>query len=134
MKLCSVAQVEGFYYRPRIDKALLERHKEGLIISSACLGGEICQKIMAGDIEGAEAAALWYKDLVGEDYYLEVMKHPTTNPLLRADVYDRQVRCNAEILRIGKKLGIKVIATNDVHFLNEEDAEAYDILNLFADE
>lgn len=57
MKLCSVAQVEGFYYRPRIDKALLERHKEGLIISSACLGGEICQKIMAGDIEGAEAAA-----------------------------------------------------------------------------
>ena len=128
VKLCSVAQVEGFYYRPRIDKALLERHKEGLIISSACLGGEICQKIMAGDIEGAEAAALWYKDLVGEDYYLEVMKHPTTNPLLRADVYDRQVRCNAEILRIGKKLGIKVIATNDVHFLNEEDAEAHDIL------
>lgn len=99
-----------------------------MIISSACLGGEICQKIMAGDIEGAEAAALWYKDLVGEDYYLEVMKHPTTNPLLRADVYDRQVRCNAEILRIGKKLGIKVIATNDVHFLNEEDAEAHDIL------
>ena len=127
VKLCSVAQVEGFYYRPRIDKALLEKHKEGLIISSACLGGEICQKIMAEDIEGAEAAALWYKDLVGEDYYLEVMKHPTTNPLLKTDVYDRQIRCNAEILRMGKKLGIKVIATNDVHFLNEEDAEAHDL-------
>lgn len=76
IKLCSAAFVDGYYYRPRIDKALLEKHHEGLIISSACLGGEICQKIMAGDIEGAEAAALWYKNLVGEDYYLEVMRHP----------------------------------------------------------
>ena len=128
VKLCSAAYVDGMYYRPRIDKALLEKHHEGLIISSACLGGEICQKIMAGDIEGAEAAALWYKNLVGEDYYLEVMRHPAEDAKERAEVYDNQVKCNAEILRMGKKLGIKVIATNDVHFLNEEDAEAHDLL------
>lgn len=128
VKLCSAAYVDGFYYRPRIDKALLEKHHDGLIISSACLGGEICQKIMAGDIEGAETAALWYKNLVGEDYYLEVMRHPTTDAALRIDVYNNQVKCNAEILRIGEKLGIKVIATNDVHFLNAEDAEAHDML------
>jgi len=128
IKLCSVAFVDGYYYRPRIDKALLEKHHEGLIISSAWLGGEICQKIMAGDIEGAEAAALWYKNLVGEDYYLEVMRHPAESAKERAEVYDNQVRCNAEILRMGEKLGIKVIATNDVHFLNAEDAEAHDLL------
>ena len=128
IKLCSVAFVDGYYYRPRIDKALLEKHHEGLIISSACLGGEICQKIMAGDIEGAEAAALWYKNLVGEDYYLEVMRHPAAAAKERAEVYENQVKCNAEIMRIGEKLGIKVIATNDVHFLNEEDAEAHDLL------
>lgn len=128
IKLCSVAFVEGYYYRPRIDKALLEKYHEGLIISSACLGGEICQKIMAGDIEGAEAAALWYKNLVGEDYYLEVMRHPAAAAKERAEVYDNQVKCNAVILRMGEKLGIKVIATNDVHFLNEEDAEAHDLL------
>ena len=76
VKLCSVAWVDGHYYRPRIDKALLEKHHEGLIVSSACLAGEICRKIKDGDIEGAEAAALWYKNLLGEDYYLEVMRHP----------------------------------------------------------
>ena len=128
VKLCSVAYVDGYYYRPRIDKALLEKHSEGLIVSSACLGGEICQKIMAGNIEGAEAAAMWYKGIFGEDYYLEVMRHPAEAEKERREVYDNQVKCNAEILRMGKKLGIKVIATNDVHFLNAEDAEAHDLL------
>ncbi|WP_018337752.1 DNA polymerase III subunit alpha [Butyricimonas synergistica] len=128
VKLCSAAFVDGYYYRPRIDKALLEKYHEGLIISSACLGGEICQKIMAGDIEGADQAALWYKNLLGEDYYLEVMRHPAEAAKERAEVYENQVKCNAEILRMGERLGIKVIATNDVHFLNEEDAEAHDLL------
>lgn len=127
-KLCSLAYIDGFYYRPRIDKAALEKHHEGLIISSACLGGEICQKIMAGNIEGAEAAALWYKNLFGEDYYLEVMQHPSGDPKQDADIYNNQILCNKEILRIGAKLDIKVIATNDVHFLNPEDAEAHDLL------
>jgi len=128
VQLCSAAFVDGYYYRPRIDKAILEKHHEGLIVSSACLGGEICQKIMAGDIEGADKAALWYKNLLGEDYYLEVMRHPAASAKERAEVYENQVKCNAEILRMGERLGIKVIATNDVHFLNEEDAEAHDLL------
>ena len=128
VQLCSVAFIDGFYYRPRIDKALLEKHHEGLIVSSACLGGEISQKIMAGNIAGAEAAAKWYKDLFGEDYYLEVMRHPATDPKLRTEVYENQELCIKHILQIGEKLGIKVIATNDVHFLNEEDAEAHDML------
>ena len=128
VKLCSAAFVDGYYYRPRIDKELLEKHHEGLIISSACLGGEIDQKIMAGNIEGAEAAAQWYKDLLGEDYYLEVMRHPADDPRQRAEIYDNQQLCIQEKIKIARKLNIKLIATNDVHFLNEEDAEAHDLL------
>ena len=128
VKLCSPAVCDGFYYRPRIDKTQLEKHHEGLIISSACLGGEIDQKIMAGDLEGAEKAALWYKNLFGEDYYLEVMRHPAADPKQRAEIYDNQQRCIQEKIKIARKLNIKLIATNDVHFLNEEDAEAHDLL------
>ena len=128
VKLCSTAFCDGFYYRPRIDKTQLEKHHEGLIISSACLGGEIDQKIMAGDLEGAEKAALWYKNLFGEDYYLEVMRHPAVDPKQRAEIYDNQQRCIQEKIKIARKLNIKLIATNDVHFLNEEDAEAHDLL------
>ncbi len=128
VKLTSAAFVEGYYYRPRIDKELLEKHHEGLIVSSACLGGEIDQKIMAGDLEGAEKAALWYKNLFGEDYYLEVMRHPAEDPKQRADVYDREQECIREKIKMAKKLGIKLLATNDVHFLNAEDAEAHDLL------
>ena len=128
VKLTSAAYVDGYYYRPRIDKELLKQYHEGLIVSSACLGGEIDQKIMAGDLAGAEAAALWYKDLFGEDYYLEVMRHPAEDPKQRAEVYDNQERCIKEKVKMAKKLGIKLLATNDVHFLNAEDAEAHDLL------
>ena len=128
MQLCSIAHTEGFYYRPRVDKSLLERYREGLIASSACLAGEICQKIISGDIEGAEETARWYRGIFGEDYYLEVMRHPSGNPEMDRDVYLRQQACIPAILDIGARLGIKVIATNDVHFLNEEDAEAHDVL------
>ena len=128
VKLVSAAHVEGFYYRPRIDKELLQQYHEGLIVSSACLGGEIDQKIMSGNLEGAEAAAKWYQDLFGEDYYLEVMRHPAADPKLRAEVYDQEQLCIQEKIKIAKKLGIKLLATNDVHFLNEEDAEAHDLL------
>ena len=99
-----------------------------MIISSACLGGEIDQKIMARDLAGAEAAAQWYKDLLGEDYYLEVMRHPAADPRQRAEIYDNQQLCIQEKIKIAQKLGIKLIATNDVHFLNAEDAEAHDLL------
>ena len=83
---------------------------------------------MAGDLEGAEKAAQWYKDLLGDDYYLEVMRHPTTDPKQRAEIYDNQELCIREKRKIAQKLNIKIIATNDVHFLNAEDAEAHDLL------
>ena len=83
---------------------------------------------MAGDLEGAGKAALWYKNLFGEDYYLEVMRHPAADPKQRAEIYDNQQRCIQEKIKIARKLNIKLIATNDVHFLNEEDAEAHDLL------
>ncbi|MDR2414154.1 MAG: DNA polymerase III subunit alpha [Odoribacteraceae bacterium] len=128
MQLCSIAYMEGFYYRPRVDKALLEEYHEGLIASSACLAGEICQKIMNGDTCGAEEAAKWYRGVFGEDYYLEVMRHPSGVLAMDEEVYERQQACIPAILDIGARLGIKVIATNDVHFLEAGDAEAHDVL------
>ena len=117
IKLCSAAFVDGYYYRPRIDKALLEKHHEGLIISSACLGGEICQKIMAGGYRGGGGGCLVVQEFGGGG--LLPGGDETSGRIgqgERAEVYDNQVKCNAEILRMGEKLGIKVIATNDVHF------------------
>jgi DNA polymerase-3 subunit alpha len=128
LKLVTIANNEGFYYKPRIDKSLLERYSEGLIVSSACLGGEIPQLIMKRDLKSVEDAILWYKSVFGDDYYLEVQRHKAVDPQLRAEVYDNQVLVNSEILKLANKHGVKVIATNDVHFINEEDADAHDLL------
>lgn len=128
LKLATIASNEGMYYKPRIDKNLLEKYSEGLIASSACLGGEIPQLILNGNISGAENAIIWYKNLFRDDFYLEVQRHKTTDPELPKDVYECQVVVNEEILRLAKKYDIKVIATNDVHFTNEEDADAHDLL------
>lgn len=99
-----------------------------MIISSACLGGEIVRKSWPMIWKELKKAALWYKNLFGEDYYLEVMRHPAADPKQRAEIYDNQQRCIQEKIKIARKLNIKLIATNDVHFLNEEDAEAHDLL------
>ncbi len=128
LKLVSIANTEGFYYKPRIDKSLLEKYNEGLIVSSACLGGEIPQLIMKGDITAAEEAVLWYKNIFGDDYYLELQRHKAEDPQQRAEIYDNQVLVNSAILKLAAKYQVKVIATNDVHFINEEDAEAHDLL------
>lgn len=128
VKLISIANTEGFYYKPRIDKQLLKQHHEGLIVSSACLGGEIAQLIMKSDIKAAEEAICWYKDIFGEDYYLELMRHKSDVPGLNEQVYDNQVRVNQILLELAAKCSIKVIATNDVHFTNAEDADAHDLL------
>ena len=128
VKLISIANTEGFYYRPRIDKELLEKHHEGLIASSACLGGEIAQLIMNNHMQDAEDAILWYKKIFGEDYYLELMRHPAESLQQRVDVYDKQVEVNKHLVSFAKRLGVKLIATNDVHFTNEEDADAHDLL------
>ncbi|MFW5822489.1 MAG: DNA polymerase III subunit alpha [Tangfeifania sp.] len=128
IKLISVATTEGFYYKPRIDKHLLEKHAEGLIVSSACLGGEVAGFIMNNRLQDAEGAILWYKNLFGDDYYLELMRHPSDLPAQRENVYDNQVIVNKHLLELAKKHSIKVIATNDVHFTNAEDADAHDLL------
>jgi len=128
VKLISIANNEGFYYKPRIDKALLEKYSEGLIASSSCLGGEIPSLLMNNHLKDAEEAILWYKRVFGADYYLELMRHPSELAQQREDVYDKQVLVNKLILLLAKKLGIKIIATNDIHFTNAEDADAHDLL------
>ncbi|MCG8698023.1 MAG: DNA polymerase III subunit alpha [Bacteroidales bacterium] len=128
LKLISLANVKGMYYKPRIDKPALEKYNEGLIVSSACLGGEVSQKLMHESVEAAEKVLLWYKKVFGEDYYLEVMRHPATSPELKGNVTDNQIYVNAELIKLGQKHNVKVIATNDVHFINEEDAAAHDLL------
>jgi len=128
MKLASYAWTEGFYYKPRIDKELLHKYSNGIIASSACLGGEIPTLIRQGNIKQAENVALEYKEIFGDDYYLELMRHKTGDPLRDQKTYDIQELVNKELVRISEKLNIKYIATNDVHFLNKEDAEAHDIL------
>ncbi|NQU86648.1 MAG: DNA polymerase III subunit alpha [Mariniphaga sp.] len=128
IKLISTANNEGFYYKPRIDKALLEQYKEGLIVSSACLGGEVPQLLLNNHFKEAENTIQWYKDLFGDDFYLELQRHPSGLPEMRADVYDRQVEVNVKLLELAQKHEVKVIATNDVHFINSEDADAHDLL------
>lgn len=128
IKIVSKSWTEGFYYRPRIDKELLEQYHEGLIISSACLGGEISRKIDDGLINDAEEAVQWYKSVFGDDYYLELQRHKTNRPDADQTTFPKQERVNKELLRIAEKYDVKVIATNDVHFVNEEDADAHDRL------
>lgn len=128
LKLVSTSNIEGYYYKPRIDKELLEKHSEGLIISTACLGGEVSQRIMDGNLDAAREAIKWYKGVFGEDYYLELQRHPTNDPKLRQEIYMNQVKVNEQILKLSAELGVKYICTNDVHFTNKEDAEAHDIL------
>ncbi len=128
VRLISYAWTEGFYYKPRIDMELLRKYNEGLIATSACLGGEIPQHIMSGNFEKAEEAILQFKEIFKDDYYLELMRHHTGNPERDRDVYDNQRIVNAEIVKLAKKLDVKLVASNDCHFLNKDDADAHDIL------
>ena len=127
-KLVSKSWIDGYYYRPRIDKELLEQYSEGLIVSSACLGGEIPQKIMQENIEGAEEAIMWFKNIWGDDFYLEVQRHETYKPNADQTTYEKQKAVNEVIFQLAEKTNTKVIATNDVHFVEEEHAEAHDHL------
>jgi DNA polymerase-3 subunit alpha len=128
LKLVTIANTEGMYYKPRIDKDLLEKYSEGLIVSTACLGGEVPQLIMKGDLTGAKETINWYKSIFGEDFYLEVQRHPAADPELRQEVYDKQVSVNKVLIGLAKEHNVKLIATNDVHFVNQEDADAHDLL------
>ncbi|MGL6178833.1 MAG: DNA polymerase III subunit alpha [Tannerellaceae bacterium] len=128
IKIVSYSWTEGFYGRPRIDKELLEKYKEGLIISSACLGGEVSRLIMKGNIAQAEEVVLWYKKTFGDDYYLELQRHKTSAPDADRTIYPKQEEVNAVLIELARKHNIKLIATNDVHFVNDVDAEAHDRL------
>ncbi|MDR0756994.1 MAG: DNA polymerase III subunit alpha [Tannerella sp.] len=128
IKMVSLSWTEGFYRNPRIDKRLLEKYHEDLIVCSACLGGEVPQFIMKGQIEKAEESALWFKNLFGDDYYLELQRHSTDNPNADREIYPRQVEVNSVLIELARKHNIKLIATNDVHFVEAEHAEAHDRL------
>jgi DNA polymerase III subunit alpha len=127
-KLISKAWIEGFYYRPRIDHEILEQYSDGLIASSACLGGEIHKKIENGNLAEAEKAVLWYKKVFGDDFYLELQRHKTDKPNADYSTYEKQVIQNEELIKLARKTNTKLLATNDVHFVEEEHGEAHERL------
>ena len=130
IKLVSNSWIDGFYGRPRTDRADLERYHEGLIVCSACIGGEVPKKIINDDIEGAREAAQWYHNLFGDDYYLELQRHEVKDPSQRAnrETFPLQQKANKVLLELAKEYGIKVICSNDAHFVDQENAEAHDHL------
>ena len=128
IKLVSKAWTEGHYNRPRTDRVELEKYHEGLIVCSACIGGEVPRKILAGRLNDAEEAVQWYKNTFGDDYYLELQLHKATVPRANHETYGLQVQVNEKLIEFSKKYGIKLVCTNDVHFVEEENAEAHDRL------
>lgn len=129
LKICSEAAVFGQYRgKPRVSHKFLEQHHEGLIALSACIAGEIPQRILDNDMLGAEDALRWYKDVFGEDFYLEVSQHESRKPGYGTELLEMQKVVNEVIFALGEKFGIKVVATNDVHFVDAEDASAQDTL------
>ncbi|MBP6065840.1 DNA polymerase III subunit alpha [Bacteroides sp.] len=128
IKLVSRAWTQGYYMRPRTDRNELEKYREGLIICSACLGGEVPRKITQGLLDEAEEAIRWYKNLFGDDYYLELQRHKATVPRANQEAYPLQANVNTHLIELSRKCGVKLICTNDVHFVSEEHAEAHDRL------
>lgn len=140
MKIVSTGHIEGMYYgKPRVSHEVIEKYHENLICSSACMVGEVPQCILAGDLEGAGKAIEWHKSVFGDDYYLEVMLHKTEIPGQSLEVYEGQKTYDEEIFRLAEKHNVKVIATNDAHFVRREDGPAHDRLiclntNAFVDD
>ena len=130
IKLVSRAWVDGFYSKPRTDRADLEKYHEDLIVCSACIAGEVPAKILKGDIPGAREAIEWYKSIFGDDYYLELQRHEVKDPNQRAnrETFPLQQRANKELIKLAKEYGLKVVCTNDCHFVDQENAEAHDHL------
>ncbi|HHZ20775.1 MAG TPA: DNA polymerase III subunit alpha [Firmicutes bacterium] len=118
MRLVSAAHLEGFYYRPRVDRELLAAHNEGLIALSACLSGEVASALLAGRNEAAQAAAAWYGEVFKDRFYLELQDQGLAD----------QRKVNRGLLELAKSLGLPVVATNDVHYLKREDARIHDVL------
>ena len=130
IKLVSNSWVDGFYSRPRTDRHELEKYHEDLIVCSACIAGEVPAKILKGDIAGAREAIEWHKKLWGDDYYLELQRHEVKDPSIRAnrDTFPLQQQANKVLIELAKEYGIKLVCTNDAHFVDKENAEAHDHL------
>ncbi|MBR1545702.1 MAG: DNA polymerase III subunit alpha [Prevotella sp.] len=130
IKLVSNSWIDGYYMRPRTDRADLEKYHEGLIICSACIAGEVPHKILEGDIAGAREAIEWYRGVFGEDYYLELQRHEVTDPSIRAnrETFPLQQKANKVLIELAQEYGIKLVCTNDAHFVDQENAEAHDHL------
>ena len=130
IKLVSRAWVDGYYMRPRTDREDLERYHEDLIVCSACIAGEVPAKILNGDMQGAREAIEWYKHVLGDDYYLELQRHEVKDPHQRAnrETFPLQQRANKELIELSKEYGIKLVCTNDCHFVDQDNAEAHDHL------
>ncbi|HEX2779168.1 MAG TPA: PHP domain-containing protein, partial [Gemmatimonadaceae bacterium] len=118
VKLSSLAYTEGFYVKPRVDRELLAKHAEGIVVTSACLAGEVAQHLMANAYDKAKEAAAWYAELFKGRYYLEVQAHDS----------EGQARLNEQIFRLADDVGLPVVATNDAHFLRRDDHDAHDVL------
>lgn len=128
LKLATTSYEEGFYYKPRIDKEVLAKHQEGIIALSACMAGEIPNKIMEMNIDEGEKALNEYLEIFGEDFYIELQRHPATDPMMNQEVYRDQMFVNEELLKLAEKYNVKAVVTNDVHFLNQDDYLAHDRL------
>ena len=130
IKLVSRSWVDGYYMRPRTDRADLERYHEGLIVCSACIAGEVPAKILHDDIAGAREAIEFYQRVFGEDYYLELQRHEVKDPSIRAnrETFPLQQKANRVLIQLASEYGIKLICTNDAHFVDQETAEAHDHL------
>ena len=128
IKAVSIGWVDGYYMRPRIDHEVLEKYHENLICCSACIGGEVAKKFESGDLQAAEEAILWHKNLFGEDYYLELQRHISKDPLYNPECYEKQKPYNEFLIEMSKKHGVKLICSNDVHFVDEENGDAHDHL------
>ena len=128
IKLVSRSWVDGYYMRPRTDRADLEKYREGLVVCSACLGGEIPKKITLEQYDDAEEAIRWFKNVFQDDFYLEMQRHRATEPRANHEAYPLQVNVNKHLIEYAKKFDVKLICSNDVHFVNAEHAEAHDRL------
>ena len=130
IKLVSRAWVDGYYMRPRTDREDLEKYHEDLIVCSACIAGEVPAKILKNDIAGAREAIEWYKNLFGDDYYLELQRHEVRDPHQRAnrETFPLQQQANKVLMELAKEYDIKLVCTNDCHFVNQDNAEAHDHL------
>ena len=130
IKLVSRAWVDGYYMRPRTDREDLEKYHEDLIVCSACIGGEVPKKILNDDIAGAREAIEWYRRVFGDDYYLELQRHEVTDPSVRAnrETFPLQQKANRVLIELAREYGIKLICTNDAHFVDQDNAEAHDHL------